>query len=224
MAPLLGLPDDRWLEPALSLNFHPEAWVHESWLQRFQQRPIVDRIWGKPGGATALSRYLLQTFKLDGSYCEDFSGPFSRLALLDGNSLSSLFLHVGLVLRSEGLREQISGEAVRGLRSAVGDEAYAFAIRTAPLLGKIPSFRYEPEATDPASRFSLIGARYCWSTSPKPGEGLLRRALLKLPVGWARPLAVAWDDQPQGASTGQLPPLVLKILGGILPTWRPLFV
>jgi len=220
----LGLPEGRWLESALALNFHPAAYIHDSWLEATPHRQIVQRLRQQPTSQAPLSRYLIQTLELGHGYCDDFSTPFARLALIDGDVAQRLYLYIGLTLRSDELRRQILGDQVRGIKRAIGAEAYAFGVRTAPLLGRFEDFSFEPGVHDPATRFALIGARYCWSRlSPKPGDPLLRRALLKLPSTWGPYLATAWDDPGRPDPVEALPPLVHKILKEILPRWRPLF-
>ena len=220
----LGLPGERWLEPALVLNFHPATYVHPSWLGPMDHRRVIELLRNEPASAIPVSRHLMHALELDRCHCEDFSTPFARLALMDGDAAARLYLYVGIALRSDELRGQIAGHQVRAVRDSLGAEAHAFGVRTSPLLGLIPEFSFEPEADDPTTRLSLIGAVYCWShLQPKPEEAVLRRALLKLPASWEPYLSTAWDN-PEGRDSGEdLPSLVDKILKEVLPEWRPLF-
>jgi len=220
----LGLPEERWLEPALVLNFHPASYVHESWLGSIPHRRVIELLREEPASAIPVSRHLMDALELDRSYCEDFSTPFARLALMDGNAVARLYFYVGIALRSDELRGQIVGHQVRAVKEVLGAEAYAFGVRTSPLLGRIPAFPFEPEAGDQTTRLCLIGARYCWShLSPKPEEAVLRRALLKLPAYWEPYLSTAWDGPESRGSGENLPQIVDRVLKEVLPEWRPLF-
>jgi len=219
----LGLPDDRWLGLALVLNFCPAVYVEDSWLDEIPHGLLVRRLRTEPLAGPYLSRFLREALELNSAYCDDFSDPMARLALLDGDSLQRLFLYLGLTLRSAELRTEIRGAQVNRLKRALGDRVYAFALRRAPFLGSLPDFPFEPGSTDPAERFAQIGLQYCWGRFAVLGAGLVRRLFLKLPRDWSAGLSARAGFGTALATPPELPPLVRKLVKEVLPRWTPLF-
>ena len=221
---LLGLPERRWLQLALAFNFAPAGYLHDSWLDSLPHGELVQKLRKVPPAAGYVSEYILQTLELNHQYCYDFSKRSARLALLHGRVLEHLFLYLGLTLRNQELRREILGERIRSLRKTLGEHEFAFAIKRAPFLGAIPDFPYEPEASDPRTRFTMIGARFCALSCSAFGEGLLRRMALKLPAAWSNCLLEASADDMQANTDSALPPLIRKLIKETLPQWNPLFV
>lgn len=217
----LGLTDRRWREVALIFNTQPAAYLHDSWFNVLPHGVIARRLSAIPQAAPWVSGYLLRAFGLERSYCENFTSPWARLALLDGSALEHLFIHLGLALRYDQLQREVMGERLRLLKQTIGFESLNFAIKRAPLLGAIPRFAFEPKAADPRTRFTLIGARFCAIHQAPFGQPLLRRMTLKLPSAWSACLN-APEAQPQAIPV-ELPTLLRKLLKDLLPTWNPLF-
>lgn len=221
MAEALGLPDGRWRQTALIFNTQPAVWLHNSWFDVVPHGAIARRLSAVPQAAPSVSSYLLRVFGLERNYCEDFSSPWARLALLDGPALEELFIHFGLALRSDELQREVLGEPLRLLKQSIGAERLNFAVKRAPLLGAIPEFAFEPESADPSVRFTLIGARFCAIHIAPFGPSLLRRMTLKLPAAWSASLNT--PESPSQALPVELPPLLRKLRKDLLPTWNPLF-
>lgn len=223
MAEMLGLPDRRWCELALIFNTQPAVYLHDSWFDVLPKGAIARRLRAIPQATPGLSGYLLRAFGLERNYCEDFTNPWARLALLDGPALEDLFMHLGLTLRRDELQREVMGERLRLLKQTVGAENLNFAIKRAPLLGTIPQFAFEPDTdtADPRARFTLIGARFCAIHLAPFGQPLLRRMTLKLPSAWSACLTT--PDARSQATSVELPSLLRKLLKDLLPTWNPLF-
>lgn len=219
----LGLPDDRWIEHALVFNFHPVAYIHDSWLGAVPYGDLIERLRGEPRAASHLSRFLREALGLEGKYCEDFSDRMARLALLDGDSIHSLFLYLGLALRNGELRTEIRGPEVSRLKDALGERAYVFAIRRAPFFGSLPDFQFEPGTGDPAERYARIGLQYCWGWLAGLGSGLVERLFLKLPRDWSRELVGQQSNRLPADAPVDMPPLLLRLVKETLPRWTPLF-
>ncbi|NJN46701.1 MAG: SctK family type III secretion system sorting platform protein [Candidatus Competibacteraceae bacterium] len=216
----LGLPDSRWLKRALTFNFHPVAYLHDSWFDTLPYGDLMRRLRTMPRAAPQVSRHLLQALGLEQDYWYDFSDRRTRLALLNGPTLERLFLYLGLTLRSTELRGELLGERLRPIKQAVGEDGFAFAVKRAPFLGGLPDFSFEPETDDPHTRFSLIGARFC--ADQLPAEALLKRMALKLPVAWSSLLTA--NPQPSPVTIDpSLPPLLRKLIKELMPKWTPLF-
>jgi hypothetical protein len=217
----LGLPDAFWRQQALIFNTQPARYLHHSWCERLPHGARLDRLRGSPRAQCALSHHLLTTFELEGHYVEDFTNHWARLALLDGPWIEHLLRRLGLALYAPSLRLELSGECLRGLKSALGADDWNFVTREASLLGQIPVFQAEPcpPDTDPATWFALIGAHFC----RLQGLGALDMALtqrlaLKLPAAWSSALSA---DHAENSSS--LPPILRKLLRELPPAWIPLF-
>ncbi len=219
----MGLPGAGWAPVALTFNFDPRGFVHDSWIASVPHGELARRLRDEPGAVAQASRYLRRALELEGDYCDDFSAPRSRLALLDGDSLSRLSLYLGLALRCRELQTEMRGERLRSVKRSVGDEAFTFAVKRAPFLGSMPAFPYEPGSDEPKLRFTLIGLRFCAAQVADLSGGLRRRMMLKLPREWM-PAFEMTDDGPARPDTGGGPAsIVLKLIKEILPRWHPLF-
>lgn len=217
--PWLGLPDQRWLSLALTCNFCPAEYLHDSWLDALPHGELVRRLKRNPQAAPKLSEYLREALDLNGRYWEDFSRSSDRLALLDGEALERLSLYLGVTLRQEEFRHEIRSERLRYWRQAVGEDALAFARKRAPLLGVPPAFLFEPEGAQPHERFILIGARFCMEQLP---DVLAKRMVFKLPAAWAEYFAPL-PKKPGPENHRELPPILRKLIKIQLPEWHPLF-
>lgn len=217
----LGLPGSPWCERALIFNTQPTRYLHDSWCEVLAHRELARRLMACVRAEAALSRYLLQSFELEGRYVEDFSNPWARLALLDGLWIERLMRRLGLALHASRLRLELSGERLRRLKSALSAEDWNFVMRETPLLGPIPVFHSEPRRpdVDPATRFALIGMRFCVLQGLGAlDEALIRRLALKLPADWAPALTAARVPR-----TTALPPILRRLLRELPPAWIPLF-
>ena len=229
---LLGLPERRWLKLALALNFQPQRFIDDSWYATLPCGKLVQQLSAVPVSAAKANGYLREHLltKLDTNVIvDDFSSCRARLALLDGEALVHLSLYVGLALRSQALRNELSGERLRDMRSSVGERAFEFAIKRAPFLGTIPDFPFEPKAREPSVRFTVIGASYCIQSVATVNEALSQRMVLRLPQAWAEWLGpyatqVVPETLPLAQNETELPFLLHKLIKEQLPQWIPLFV
>jgi hypothetical protein len=221
---LLGLPDQRWLPLALSLNEQPAAYVHDSWLDDLPQGALVRRLRDQPLALAGLSRYLCDQLLAGESSSLDFTPRWRRLSLLDAPALMRLCLYLGLTLRNDEIRWEIAGSKVRLMRQSLGDEAYAFAVKRAPFFGAPPVFAFEPPPQEARMRFAMIGARFCGERVMASDPGAARRMALKLPRAWS----AGWDVGAQASTRLNdepgFSPLMNKLIKEVAPPWAPLFV
>lgn len=221
-APLLGLPDSRFLPLALQLNFLVAASVHDSWLADAPQAELMQRLATQRASLPWLSHYLSDYLDLPKGYCTDFSSPLSRVALLQPKPLQSLCLYLGLGLGSTSLRNELSGERVRRLKQALGPQEFNFATRRAPLLGTPPVFECEPDLGDPHQQYTLTGARFLSARLAR--MQLLRRHLvLKLPMQWGNALLAEASGHPIEGHREPMTPWVRKLINEAIPEWKALF-
>lgn len=219
---ILGLPDRRWLVPALALNLDPFAAVDPSWIDDLPHGDLVRRLRGSPRAAKGVGAYLFESLELDSTWCADFSRPSTRILLLPGDLLRRLCLYLGLALSCERLRNEIDGARVRSVRDSVGTEAYDFALKRAPLLGRLPQATPLAPELEPRLSFQLAGAGTLAAdlTSGANG-GPLRRLTLKLPKRWS---TLIDPEMPTEAPDADYAPLLRKLLDEVSPQWSPLFV
>ena len=219
---LLGLPEHRWLAPALALNLDPLAAVDPSWLGDLPHGDLIHRLRKSPRAAKGVGAYLFEALELNSTWCADFSRPSARVLLLPGDLLQRLCLYLGLALFSERLRNEIEGARVRAVRDAVGAEAYDFALKRAPLLGRLPPAPPLPADVEPRLAFELAGAgTLAADLCAGPDKGSLRRLALKLPKHWSATIDSAI---PVEGPSPDYSSLLRRLLEEVSPRWSPLFV
>lgn len=214
---------DIWSAYAVTFNLAPCDYVDDSWLETIPHGDLV-RILGADSRLTpSLSRYLLETFELENAFFDDFSAPRSRLALLDAAGLQTLFLHTGIALRDDELRNVIDRAQLARLREALGADAIDFAIKRVPFLGTQPRFDYEPDNQDPRIRLTLIGAAFSLSPRAWQNPAYARRVALKLPHSLANELLASWPDQIPLTDSEDTPSLTRRLIKDFCPEWQFLF-
>jgi hypothetical protein len=222
--PGLGLPHRRWLEPALTFNLAPAAYLHDTWLDEMPHGGVVGLLRHDRNAVIRVSRHVLGCFGLLDQYWNDFSDARARIALLDAPALETLLLYLGLAVRSKEVRNELSGEGVRRLRRAFGESAFSFAVKRAPFLGRIPDFDYEPGEREPRARMILIGARLVLPPEAMRESRFAQRVAFKLPKPLASEiLATQGNPAHSGHDGGQMPGIAKTLIREFLPEWRPLF-
>ncbi len=223
MTGLLSVPDEPWTHRAVVFNLAPATYIHDSWLETLPHGELVGILKREPDALASVSQFLLDALHLrDGYFC-DFAEPRSRLALLDSAVLEKMFLYAGLALRSEEIRGEIDGVRLGRLREALGASALEFAVKRAPLLGKLPLFDYEPAASNLRVRLTLIGAMYALSPAHWNDPAYSRRVILKLPRGLSEELQSTLPEHPRGDPGPELPGLARRLIREFAPEWQALF-
>lgn len=163
-------------------NLLPARYVHASWLEAFggaaAWAPLRDRRRAEP----LLSQMLLEQLGPDRRLVLDFADPAARLALIDGSDLSTLIDRAGLTVHRAALASLIDRAQVLPARHALGEEAWEFALRRAPLLAP-------PERTAPPAlvlermpeQIRASGLRCLAEALAGQPAALLKRVMLKLP-------------------------------------------
>lgn len=221
----LGLPSRYWLGAALALTLSPTRFVHPSHLDQARFGTLIRRLNAVPRCRADLDDYLLDGLALRDGGCTDFAAPITRLLLLDNEALARLCLYLGLVVQGDALRRELDGQRLRQIRALIGDNAYEFAYKRAPLLGRPPTI--EPLTEDAAADLGLMrsGTRClaAWlgaGVTADLAAARSRRLLLKLPVELSDALT---EPLAASAPLDRLPPLLAKLLNEALPEWLPLF-
>ena len=219
---LLGLPAGPWLDQAVDFNFHPARYLHNSWIEHLPHSELWGHLHAAGSELGALSRLLIESLELDRAFCQDFSAPLARLALVEGEDLECLYLYLGVAMRADEIRLQLRGERIRALKEELGEAVYDFALHRADALGELPEFIFEPEVWDLRLRYQLIGAAWCERQLACP-PGVEQRYRLKLPAPWAQLTAPARSPARGPGAEVEFPPFIQHIAREVIPRWQPLF-
>ena len=93
---------------------------------------LLDMVRASARGGRKLARGLCHPVEGNGFFY-DFRHKPLRLALLDSEALQRVVFYCGLTLNSLFIRELISKSDVRAVRQSLGDEAYGYTVKSAPL-------------------------------------------------------------------------------------------
>ena len=95
-------------------DFAPQ--IHSSWLEGMQWREALD---ASLMSSPRVKRYILDSLGVEPCFHSFPKEDGSRILLLDGATLESVAKWLGALACAESLRRVTSGEAVRGLKSAL---------------------------------------------------------------------------------------------------------
>ncbi len=107
-------------------NAYPHRWVHASWLET----PAPAVLEAHPHTRRRLSASYCQHFGLTETHW-DFTAPSTRLALLPANSVLRLAHTVGATRLAHRLARVIARDERRDVIAAIGETAFAYALRRA---------------------------------------------------------------------------------------------
>lgn len=117
-----------------AFNCYPGGYAHASWLEEHLRPEIYNALRKSHRGMRGLSRVLLRQNDLQDKYCYDFYSPVLRLALLPPDLLGKLTLYSGLALNHRQLAALVDRQTLATIKQQVGESAYRFAVKRAPLL------------------------------------------------------------------------------------------
>lgn len=115
-------------------NSAPAVYADPSWLESLVPQELFLRLRATRRGARRLSEILLIQYGLYNDACYDFETRSWRLALLPAEVLNKLSLYVGLSLQHRQIATLVDRAALSGIKKDIGEQAYTFAIKRAPLL------------------------------------------------------------------------------------------
>jgi hypothetical protein len=207
-------------------NILPARFIHDSWISELAEWGVDKRLFHTlRDGSRAevrLSRLILMKRGVHQDYFFDFQEPPKRLALLDGNTLQKLLFYTGLTLSARSISREIERTKVAALKKVLGEPAYLFAMKKAPLLIGSQDFTDvtlgEPEALP--SILSERGTHCLKSCFGEAPPSLTQRMLLKLP----RKFSTYWTTEEtlsQEISAGAWSILKRVLLQEVNPQWRP---
>lgn len=162
----------------IRFNFNPAADLHASRREEFFPE-IPDAVWRVDRVLPKISYLLLQNIGLFESPFFDIPNPHWPLVLLPNDRLERVAKHVGALVVGIRVRSSLAREHVLSWKSKLGEEAYQFALNSAPLvqIGKLP-------LTELTNNSPIeIGYRLMLSSMRDAPEALVKRACLKIPRG-----------------------------------------
>ena len=147
---------------------------------------VLKSLYASPKSRGEATRYLRQVLQLDeGEY--NFEDKRTHLCLLPGESIHKVVCYIGGICFSEYIRKTILGPELVKIRRAIGDDAYTFSLRTAPLFVKSNvAEQFQADGTTMVERMINTGRSLIEMSLAGVSDSLLKRFLLKFPknYGW----------------------------------------
>lgn len=206
--------DPELFRAALVFNRRPAAYIAPERLAADEPSLPVEawrRLLGAPRLSARLSRRILARYGLAGRELWEFVPRRRRLALFDASALRQVALRAGALLHASAIRRIVLRDRVIAVRTLLGEDGHAFAVKRAPFLG-LP-LRL-PEPADPAAVLEKDGMSCLAAWLRREPEALAQRVRLRFPPGTALDAPVPGLD---GAPAARLVELTLREGGA---AWR----
>ena len=117
-----------------SFNVYPAAYAHPGWFSALLPEHLLDRLRKTRRGARRLSDLLLETNGLSKETWYDFSHLWWRFALLPPRVIDMLITYCGLAFAHRRVATLVDQSALARLKRSIGEPAYQFAVKRAPLM------------------------------------------------------------------------------------------
>ena len=121
--------------------FFPNRYVHPSWREEMMQPPLWDLLGATPRTEGRLAAFVADRAGLTLPATLAFDSPPACFCLLPWEAIEKIAHRTGLVLNAARFGKVIDGKLVARIRRDLGNEAYEFALRRAPLIrvpGRVP--------------------------------------------------------------------------------------
>jgi len=195
---------DAWhriaMQPALAeLVFFPSRYLHSSWRAKIFPEGVGEAVWSCDAAHDHLSSHINEALALsDFVVTPDLDHVAWTIALMPGDRLFRLMMHLGVVVVSTEIRNAVSRPDIQTIVDQIGRELYNFSLQRAGLIYAQPP---TPASLPLAQRFSDIGLRV-----RRIGRDLLGRFMNGCdPALWERVQLKfdydAQDEAVQGTST-----------------------
>lgn len=212
--------DDGLVKLVVAFNASPAGYAHDSWFDDILPAELLHILQRSPRALARLSRLLLDVHDLEGEEAwQAFCHPLWRLALLPPAVISRLTRFGALAFQHKRLAMMVGNAAITKMKRDIGQAAYHFAIKRAPLLvGNSRGIDLDPDLADNFDRYlRCYGAVYFLSHFQDAPKALAGRLALKFERSHA---AMAARFAPQKSGW----PLFKRILiHEIDPQWQFLF-
>jgi hypothetical protein len=197
--------------------FFPNRYLHDSWRADMMPPPLWELLAGSERTEGRLASFVLNRTGLSLPTTAAFDSPQARFCLLPWDVILKVAQRTGLVLNAARLGKTIDGRLVARIRRDLGNEAYEFALRRAPLI----TTQTDPLAPDLASDAPLgeqlerSGINYIGLALTGIAPELKARFRLKLPKSHASLVgAPQGDTAPEAAWQ-----VVRKVVREAEPQW-----
>ena len=115
-------------------NRHPADYAHPSWFEAFMGRRLYDVLCSSRRAERRLSALLLERHGLSDDCWYDFGHWRWRFALLPPTALLKLVDYCAIAFQHRRIAATVDRAARRRLVAQIGEAAYAFALKRAPLI------------------------------------------------------------------------------------------
>ena len=153
--------DDYYLKLVLDTNVNLLSQIDETWLNHLPHGALCLKLVTDVDAREKLQEYLQNYYAWMGEYEFDALCWPGQLAMLPSQDLKQLLLYLAVWYFSQEIRHLVTAEQVAGIRDAIGENAYDFAIKQAPYIYRN---EYRKEHSN--------------STAPKPDEKLTLTQLM----------------------------------------------
>jgi hypothetical protein len=201
---------------ALAFNLVPAAYAHPQRLANEEASSGLPaatwrRLLACERLAGRLSQRLLARLDAAGPPCWDFGPPLRRLALLPSSELARVARFVGAYLHAGAVRSVIARTPLMALRAAIGEDAYAFAVKRAPFLKAPPPRPRPPDIVEAVLR---DGERCLAGWLEGEPRSVAERVRLRFPPGGG----LDAPDPQLGGETART--ILTTVLRAGDPAWR----
>jgi hypothetical protein len=200
-------------------NNRPAAYAHPSWLDAWVPAELFRVLRRTRRGADRLSRMLLEQNGLCHDACYDFNPPQWRFALLPVEVIQDLTFYCGLAFQHRRIAGMVDKTVLSHLKESIGEQAYAFAVRRAPLL--IGPKRGIDLQWDGSSDFGMFARRYGAVYFLSHFRDSSRAIAGRLAFKFSRVIAGTVVERPPESSGWQLFKRIL--IHEVDPRWQTLF-
>lgn len=200
-------------------NTQPASYAHPSWFDATLPAELLSILRQTRRGSDRLSKILLEQNGLCNDTCYDFNPPQWRFALLPGEVIRDLTFYCGLAFQHRLIAGMVDKTALTGLRESIGKQAYAFAIKRAPLLiGRKRGIDLQWDGSSDFGMFArCYGALYFLSHFRESSRAIAGRLSFK----FSRVIAKMVVDRPPAGSGWQLFKRIL--IHEVDPRWQTIF-
>ncbi|MCY4329789.1 MAG: SctK family type III secretion system sorting platform protein [Endozoicomonadaceae bacterium] len=181
--------NQQMLPVLLTFNYAPVEYIDPSWFETFERGDMIAAIIESSTGKQWASQAILQATSLQESADFDFENPLKSIALQSKNALIQIIFHAGIVANYPFLKSVIRGKERKALETCLGEKAYHFALKKAPLIaGKLPSvfdctFTVDWNAPDEIKKHVFrSGIRLLGAVFAKEPEAYKKRLLFNFPA------------------------------------------
>ncbi len=123
----------------MDCNRYPLRGAHQSWIPPHWPARIYESVQGSRA-ESRMAGLIMGHWGFPNQAAFTFSEPSHRICLMEPATLERLALFTGVALRWERFSKILERDRLRDLKAEIGEDAYLFAIQSAPLLvGESPT-------------------------------------------------------------------------------------